>query len=127
MESKAGAQEPHLFVAAACRRYHAVILQEAGDHVPHISDQFIAHTGNTDLAILLNKDTLEPDPTVLGFRDSSTSKGTWGMVYSSLEHFCAASHLPGHQLSHFAQYTFTMSLPRNVTHPLSHFSGFTGT
>ena len=44
------------------------------------SDQFIAHTGNTDLAILLNKDTFEPDPTVLAFRESSTSKGTLGMV-----------------------------------------------
>ena len=56
------------------------LLQEASDHVPHIFDQFIAHTGYTDLAILLNKDTFEPDPTVLAFREDSTSKGTWGMV-----------------------------------------------
>ena len=42
--------------------------------IPHISDQFIAHTGNTDLAILLNKDTFEPDPMVLAFREDSTSK-----------------------------------------------------
>ena len=41
---------------------------------------FIAYTGNTDLAILLNKDTFEPDPVVLVFRESSTSKCTWGMV-----------------------------------------------
>ena len=46
----------------------------------HISDQFIAYIGNTDVAILLNKDTLEPDPTVLVFKEDSTSKGTWGMV-----------------------------------------------
>ena len=120
-------RNPTNIVAAACGRFHAVILQEASDHVPHISDQFIAHTGNTDLAILLNKDTFEPDPTVLAFRESSTSKGTWGWFYSSFEHCCAAPHLPGHQLSHFVQYTFTMSLPRSVTYLLSYFSGFTGT
>ena len=48
--------------------------------VPHISDQFLVSTGNTDLAILLNKDTFEPDPTVLTYKVDSTSKGTWGMV-----------------------------------------------
>ena len=46
----------------------------------HITDQFIAYTGNTDLAILLNKDTFEPDPVVFAFNEDSTSKGTWGMV-----------------------------------------------
>ena len=60
--------------------FHAVILQEASDHVPHISEQFLVCTGNTDLAILLNKDTFEPDPTVLTYKVDSTSKGTWGMV-----------------------------------------------
>ena len=33
-----------------------------------------------DLAILLNKDTFEPDPIVLTFKADSTSKSTWGMV-----------------------------------------------
>ena len=73
-------RNPTNIVSAACGKFHAVILQEAGDHVPHISDQFIAYTGNTDLAILLNKDTFEPDPTVLTFKVDSTSKGTWSMV-----------------------------------------------
>ena len=73
-------RNPTNIIAAACGGFHAVILQEASDHVPHISDQVIAHTGNTDLAILLNKDTFEPDPTVLAFRKNSISKGTWGMV-----------------------------------------------
>ena len=41
---------------------------------------FLVCTGNTDLAILLNKDTFEPDPIVLTFKVDSTSKGTWGMV-----------------------------------------------
>ena len=49
-------------------------------HVHHISDQFIAYTGNTDLAILLNKDTFELDPVVFAFKEDSTSKGTWGMI-----------------------------------------------
>ena len=35
---------------------------------PHITDQFIAYTGNTDLAILLNEDTFEPDRTVLALK-----------------------------------------------------------
>ena len=79
MESRPGAN-PSNIVSAACGRFHAVILQEASDHVPHISDQFRAYTGNTDLGILLNKDTFEPDPMVLAFKEDSTSKGTWGMV-----------------------------------------------
>ena len=73
-------RNPTNIIAAACGRFHAVILQEASDQVPHVSGQFFAHTGNTDLAILLNKDTFEPDPTVLAFREDSTSKGTWSMV-----------------------------------------------
>ena len=73
-------RNPTNIIAPACGRFHAVVLQEASDHVPHIPDQFIAHTGNTDLAILPNKDTFEPDPTVIAFRESSTSKGTWGVV-----------------------------------------------
>ena len=76
-------------------RFHAVILQEASDHVPHISDQFVAHTGNTDLAILLNKETFEPDPTVLAFRESSTSKGTWGMVLLIVRALLRCSSLAG--------------------------------
>ena len=73
-------RNPTNIVSAACGRFHAVILQEASDHVPHISDQFRVYTDNTDLAILLNKDTFEPDPTVLTFKVDSTSKSTWGMV-----------------------------------------------
>ena len=41
---------------------------------------FFKKPGNTDLAILLNKDTFEPDPVVLAFKEDSTSKSTWGMV-----------------------------------------------
>ena len=73
-------RNPTNIVSAACGRFHAVILQEASDDVPHISDYFRAYTDNTDLAILLNKDTFEPDPFVLSFKVNSTSKNTWGMV-----------------------------------------------
>ena len=73
-------RNPSNFVSAACGKFHAVILQEASDHVPHISDQFRAYTDNTDLDILLNKDTFEPDPTVNTFKADSTSKGIWGMI-----------------------------------------------
>ena len=52
-------RNPTNIVSAACGKFHAVILQEASEHVPHISDQFMAYTSNTDLAILLNKDTFE--------------------------------------------------------------------
>ena len=71
---------PSNIVSAACGKFHAVILQEASDHVPHISDPLIAYTCNTDLAILLDKDTFEPDPMVLAFKENSTSKSTWSMV-----------------------------------------------
>ena len=71
---------PPILSRAACGKFHAITLQEASDHVPHISDQFIANTGNTDLAILLNKDTFEPDPTVFAFKEDSTSKSTWGIT-----------------------------------------------
>ena len=125
MESRTGPQEPYqYFIAAACGKFHAVILQEASDHVPHISDQFIAYTGNTDLAILLNKDTFEPDPKVLTYKVDSTSKGTWG---SSFEAYCDALHLLEHRQLHFALYTSTMSWPRNVTLPLIFYDGYMAT
>ena len=73
-------RNPTNIIAAACGKFHAVILQEASDHVSHISDYFRAYTDNTDLAILLNKDTFELDPIVLTFKADSTSKTTWGMV-----------------------------------------------
>ena len=44
-------RNPTNIVSAACGKFHAVILQEASDHVPHVSDQFMAYTDNMDLAI----------------------------------------------------------------------------
>ena len=73
-------RNPANIVSAACGKFHAVILQDASDHVPHIFAYFLAYTDNADLAILLNKDTFEPDPIVTSFKVDSTSKNTWGMV-----------------------------------------------
>ena len=101
-------RNPTNIVSAACCKYHAVILQEASDHVPYISEQFLVCTGNTDLAILLNKETFEPDP-VLTFKVDSTSKGTWGMVLLIVRGLLRRPSLSDHRLLLFAQYTFTMS------------------
>ena len=72
-----------------------LFLQEASDHVPHISDQFMAFTDNTDLAILLNKDTFEPDPIVNSFKADSTSKGTWGMILLIVRGFLRRPSITG--------------------------------
>ena len=72
MEPRPARKHPNYIVSAACGKFHAVILQEASDHVPRTSDQFMAYTGNTDLAILLNKDTCEPDTIVLTFKADPT-------------------------------------------------------
>ena len=118
-------RNPANIVTAACDEFHAVILQEASDHVPHISEQFLVCTGNTDLAFLLNKDTFEPDPMVLTYKVDSTSKGTWGVwSCSSFEVSCDVHLSLDHRLLLFAQYTFTMSWLRNVMHLLSSSSAF---
>ena len=73
-------RNPTQIVAATCGSFHAVIPQEASDQVLHVSDQFIAYTGNTELGILLNRDTFEPNLAVFAFQDASSSKDTLGMV-----------------------------------------------
>ena len=60
-------------IAATCGLFHTVMRQEARDHVHHVSDQFIAYTGNI-------RDTFEPNPAVFAFQEVSSSKDTWGMV-----------------------------------------------
>ena len=62
-------------------------LQEASDHVPHISTYFLAYTDNTDLAILLNKDTFEQTLLLPRLRSTLRAKilGAW---YCSLSVLC---------------------------------------
>ena len=59
---------------------YVVILQEASDHAPLVSDQFVTYTGGTDLAILLNRSAFEPGAAVAVINEFSTSQDTWGMV-----------------------------------------------
>ena len=110
-------RNPTNIVSAACGKFHAVILQEASDHVPHISGQFLVCTGNADLAILLNKDTFEPDPIVLTYKVDSTSKSTWGMILLIVRGLFSFRNS---KRSQFALYTSTTSWPRNVTLPLTY-------
>ena len=105
-------------------KFHAVILQEASDHVPHVSDYFRAYTDNTDLAILLNKDTFEPDPVVLTFKADSASKNTWSMVLLIVRAMLRRPSLSGTPTVTFARYISTMLWPRNVMHPLSFSNSF---
>ena len=53
-------KNPTHILASACGQIHVVILQEANDHVPRVSDQFMAYTDGNDLAILLNKGIRKP-------------------------------------------------------------------
>ena len=53
----AARRQPTQLVTAMCGAFNAVLLQEARDHVQHISDQFQVYTNDDDLAILLNRDT----------------------------------------------------------------------
>ena len=55
-----------------------LLLQEAGDHVPHISENFYTYTDGNDLAILLNKDTFVSGAAVFSTSETSTSKDKWG-------------------------------------------------
>ena len=78
--SSGARKNPTQMLAAACGRFRVVIPQEASDHAPRVSDQFITYTGGTDLAIMLNKDTFEPDTAVFVITEASSSKDTWGMA-----------------------------------------------
>ena len=73
-------KNPTQILPAACGRFHAVILQEASDHAPPVSNLFSTCTGETDLAILLNKNTFEPDAAVIVIFEASACKDTWRMV-----------------------------------------------
>ena len=109
-------------IAAICGRFHAVILQEASVHVPQVSDQFIAYTGDTDLAILLNRGTFEPNVAVFAFHESSLSRDTWSMVVFVVRGLLRRPSLSGTRL---ALFTFTMSWQKNAMLPLICSDGYT--
>ena len=73
-------KRPTRILRATCGSFHVVILQEADENVPHVTDQFHTdNSDNSDLAILLNKDTFEPGAVFIShhrvLRDSRDSRG----------------------------------------------------
>ena len=73
-------RQPTQLVTAICGAFNAVLLQEAADHVPHVSDQFDTYTDGDNMAILLNKDTFLPKAGKYPIAEESTSKNTWGLT-----------------------------------------------
>ena len=85
------------------------------------------YTGNTDLAILLNKDAFEPDPMVFAFegrlhKQRYVGHGTTHRARTAAPHLLFLAH----RLLHSALCTSTMLWPRNVTLPLSSSSALHG-
>ena len=100
---------------AACGRFHAVIPQEAKDHAPPVSDQFIAHIDGNDLAILLNEHASEPGASVFPISEASPSKDTWRMAALVVSGLLRRPCLADSPQLRFAQSTFTKKMPRNVS------------
>ena len=73
----AARRQPTQLVTAMCGAFNAVLLQDAHDHVSHISDQSNKYSDDGDLVILLNKDTFLPDAVKYPVIEESTSKTTW--------------------------------------------------
>ena len=80
---------------------------------------FIPYTDGNDLAILLKKDTFEPDAAVFSISEASSSKDIWGTAC------CDALPFQASPRSRSAQSMFTTMLPRNATLPLLSCSAFT--
>ena len=76
----AARRQPTPLVTAMCGAFNAVLLPEAADHVPHVSDQFSTYTDGNNLAILLNKETFLPNADKYPIAEESTSKNTWGLT-----------------------------------------------
>ena len=94
------------------------ILQEASDHVPQVSDQFIAYTGDTDLAILLNRDTSPTLQSLLFTRlRQARTRGAWQFLW--FEDCCEALPFLAPPPSRFVLCTFTVlwSKKRDAPHP----------
>ena len=96
---------------AMCGAFNAVLLQEAHDHVPHISDQFNTYSVDGGLAILLNKDTFLPD--AVKYLVIEEASQHWLSVDS-----CADHQLAPPKRSRSARSTCTTWSPRNATLPL---------
>ena len=77
-----------------------------------------------DFAVLLNKNTFEPDPTVLTYKVDSSSKRHMGMVLLIIRGLLRVHLSLDHRLLLSTQCTFTISWPRSVMHLQSFSSAF---
>ena len=75
----AARRQPTQLITVMCGAFHAVLLQEAADHIPHITKQFHTYTDGDNLAILLNRDTFLPGAAQFPISEETTSKTTWGL------------------------------------------------
>ena len=75
----AARRQPTQLITAMSGAFNAVLLQEARDHVQHISDQFLVYTDGDDMAILLNRDTFLPGAFKFPIIEETTRKTTWGL------------------------------------------------
>ena len=76
----AARRRPTQLVTAMCGAFNAVPLQEAHDHIPHISDQSNKYSDDGGLAILLNKDTFLADAVKCPIIEEAMSRTTWGLT-----------------------------------------------
>ena len=107
-------RNPTNIVSAACGRFSCryPTAKPATSRTSLIT--FSYYTDNMDLAILLNKDTFEPDPTVSRSRPLHEQK----YVGHGTTHRSSPAAQPvsfWHTYSHSARYTFTMLWPRNAS------------
>ena len=71
---------PHRWLQLCAAPFMLSLLQEAADHIPHVSEQFHTYTDGDNLAILLNKDTFVPNADKHPIVEESASKNTWGLT-----------------------------------------------
>ena len=83
-------RNPTNIIAATCGRSHAVKLQEASDHVPHITDQFLRTLATRTSPSCSTRIPLSQILRFTPSKEASTSKDTWAWFYSSFEAFCVA-------------------------------------
>ena len=101
-------RQPTQLVTAMCGAFNAVLLQEAHDHVSHISDQFNTYSDDGDLVILLNKDTFLPDAVKYPIIEESTSKTSWGLKALVICGHIRRPPVGAPRRSHYVRSTCTM-------------------
>ena len=98
--ASAARRQPTQLITAMCGAFNAVLLQEAPDHVQHISDQFLVYTDGDDLAILLNRDTFLPGAVKFPIIEETKSKKTWGLKALVVCGYLRRQPAGGLQVSH---------------------------